>query len=122
MFGQPQLSPVHQANNVTNTGIVLKDKNVRVKLAGSSPNKRNASLVVPRGRISDNPIDDIVSGRDWNLNYAIDGIQYTAGATADRVHSLTHSINNESRNFHTELDREKAQGDMDDSEIQKFAK
>ena len=71
----PELSPAHQANNVTSTGVVLKDKNVRVKIF-SGP--RNGSLPNPSGGTAPitNRAADADGDPDWNLNLTIHGPQY----------------------------------------------
>ena len=64
-------------------------------MTGGSPSKRNTSQSALKGRISDNPIEDIRTGRDWNLNHTVDGIQYIG----NRPQSLQQSPHaNDSKN------------------------
>ena len=74
MFGKPELSPIHQTNNVTNTGVILKPKNVRVNFNGSI--KLMNVLAAQRGQNTNSKVkaEKIKAGLDWNLNYAIDGV------------------------------------------------
>ena len=75
MFGEPELSPIHRLNNVTSTGMVLKQKNIKVKLQGITRNKRNGTALMP-GEVKASVNKDIAADiKDWNLNFRIDGHQ-----------------------------------------------